>query len=1446
MTDQNMPSVAQKRSDSFPFDPKDDHRNPRLDRWRNRCNYLRYGGAKKWVQAFFKYMRGVAGNFSLLVPLLVLISIAIVFAITIKVWLGNTNPFLYALLTAMALILVFSVSFFLSEIPTSRANPSVKRESQPGLSFLIWMLPAAVVLDVLPIIIRYLRHKEFLTDSFNWNSIIQYSFTLVFVYGTTIMLAIKALAGTQSKSNLVVQMIALVASWFIVVASIIWMVNRIYYGIPPTGFSLLLPFLAAFALFFCFSYQFIPKTRCWCVTAILISAFMASILTKYYLMDYSLWIVRCSKQIGELTRPITNITNAIKEDKESLRKSLSTNSMSKLESLIQKRESLSYSNQLTWKEHFDSDYSDLTRQLEKLTPFLAENVNKKLLSMSAESNELQDWSVFTTIRPKYYASAMNYLEEFGSIDGFSQGERQRIRESESLYAANKLVSQIEHAYNYPTVPTSSNVGIENLERRSKRMLLIGKLIEAFYTKDQDIPLRPNEGMIDKLATLTSNHFSEKSSEEIVREIREQFMGCKHPQKIEIRASGKRAYFERLIAKLQTDKPNPIREKIAACIEERLSNNRDLNSSNVELTPDSRLVIEAFGEFLGIVLIREQGNRLICDRINSCLNNATTNKSFVEICSSDSVDAFAVSRNCNLLWNSLSERTDSFLVAVLGNILLAETNQEQIHASEGRAEGRPTQLLCEILYENINLVATDKYDAFLIGLHNKTKQERRDISNVCEFILTHRAIAGKLEVDPSEYRTTSTFRELFVPTIPNSKKITEANAHVNERAMILFQRAFSDQKAVSAKGKERLLLLTLCDPISTRMDRLLRNLFCGAYADLVNTRSPVDQLALSMLSPNLITVISPAVILFVFGAIFVNPNLTSLHEFYKDSLVQAFFMPYSGTSSDLSKTTSYRDIKVSDLYDEDKENIAPIALINATLNAPGSRDEGLRERNAYLFFFTPSHMGAVLPLKSNYGVDSNTQRSFIKMEDYEMFDPSFTLGNAMTISAGAAAPNMGRYSNWMFRLAMLFLNVRLGYWIWQPTRIPMKSRSKVESFRLKEVIDDEEKLVEKRRSVVRYKKNGPSADTPSFGDIGFSLIGLAFSGGGIRSAAFNMGIAQSTKSCGLWDSFDYLSTVSGGGYIGCSLQILLSDISERPEPGSGVSTQPNGQNDTDKSIAESKTGQEIPKTKPGESKDDSTEGNSLFDRLFFNRKYFCIFAEAFALMDTKHGWWNLSDGGHIENLGVYSLLLRRCKIIVVGDGEDDHRGIFDGLTRLLLLAQNDLGVTIEFVDGQLSGLSGVDGFAKTHFTVGKIKYAPNKSNSAGDDKTSSGDDKTDTGWLLYLRASVTGDEDAIISNYRKGNERFPNETTADQFFDEHQFEAYRLLGLHIGQVAFKTVLNGKSMNDFVGEDPCDVLSGHLERYFDILKSRVVSDDRFMIPWTEFPSLVPAETKKVDPS
>src|SRR5580700_9374342 len=75
----------------------------------------------------------------------------------------------------------------------------------------------------------------------------------------------------------------------------------------------------------------------------------------------------------------------------------------------------------------------------------------------------------------------------------------------------------------------------------------------------------------------------------------------------------------------------------------------------------------------------------------------------------------------------------------------------------------------------------------------------------------------------------------------------------------------------------------------------------------------------------------------------------------------------------------------------------------------------------------------------------------------------------------------------------------------------------------------------------------------------NVVGLALSGGGIRSAAFCLGAIQALDYRGLIDKIDYLSTVSGGGYIGTSMTAAMatgaagkfpfaSDLQEGEAPG----------------------------------------------------------------------------------------------------------------------------------------------------------------------------------------------------------------------------------------------------------------------------------------------------------
>src|SRR5262249_48751769 len=58
-----------------------------------------------------------------------------------------------------------------------------------------------------------------------------------------------------------------------------------------------------------------------------------------------------------------------------------------------------------------------------------------------------------------------------------------------------------------------------------------------------------------------------------------------------------------------------------------------------------------------------------------------------------------------------------------------------------------------------------------------------------------------------------------------------------------------------------------------------------------------------------------------------------------------------------------------------------------------------------------------------------------------------------------------------------------------------------------------------------------------------------------------------------------------------------------------------------------------------------------------------------------------------------------------------------------------------------------------------------------------------GLMVYLQASLTGDEPADVLQYASRHSTFPRQSTVDQFFDEAQFEAYRLLGHHVATQGF---------------------------------------------------------------
>ena len=73
----------------------------------------------------------------------------------------------------------------------------------------------------------------------------------------------------------------------------------------------------------------------------------------------------------------------------------------------------------------------------------------------------------------------------------------------------------------------------------------------------------------------------------------------------------------------------------------------------------------------------------------------------------------------------------------------------------------------------------------------------------------------------------------------------------------------------------------------------------------------------------------------------------------------------------------------------------------------------------------------------------------------------------------------------------------------------------------------------------------------------------------------------------------------------------------------------------------------------------------------------FFYELFSRIGTNNKMLNISDGGHIENLGVYELLRRKCQLIIAVDAGADPTFGFSDLENLTIRARNELGLAIRF-------------------------------------------------------------------------------------------------------------------------------------------------------------------------
>lgn len=160
---------------------------------------------------------------------------------------------------------------------------------------------------------------------------------------------------------------------------------------------------------------------------------------------------------------------------------------------------------------------------------------------------------------------------------------------------------------------------------------------------------------------------------------------------------------------------------------------------------------------------------------------------------------------------------------------------------------------------------------------------------------------------------------------------------------------------------------------------------------------------------------------------------------------------------------------------------------------------------------------------------------------------------------------------------------------------------------------------------------------------------------------------------------------------------------------------------------------------------------------------------------------LSDGGHFENLGLYELIRRRLKLIIVCDGAADPTYGFADLANCMEKVRADFGAIVHIKSSDLDDLvphrrdkhpkdDATMPVAERGYLDKTITYAPLAAGSRSQG--------ADVGRLIYLSTTFFKGLSADLYGYRQAHPKFPNEPTSDQFFDEKQFESYRELGYRI--------------------------------------------------------------------
>jgi len=155
-------------------------------------------------------------------------------------------------------------------------------------------------------------------------------------------------------------------------------------------------------------------------------------------------------------------------------------------------------------------------------------------------------------------------------------------------------------------------------------------------------------------------------------------------------------------------------------------------------------------------------------------------------------------------------------------------------------------------------------------------------------------------------------------------------------------------------------------------------------------------------------------------------------------------------------------------------------------------------------------------------------------------------------------------------------------------------------------------------------------------------------------------------------------------------------------------------------------------------------------------------EAIGRTDERYPYIYLSDGGHFDNTGLYEMIRRRCRIIIVSDASCDPKCDFEDLAGAIRKVEIDLKVPIDMRELLFS--PDPDKLKENKYcAVGQICYGKVDGEGAVD------------GVLIYLKPALHQRQPVDLYSHGRSSPDFPHDPTMNQWFSEAMFESYRKLG-----------------------------------------------------------------------